>query len=159
MADERKMMRAREVYRTMCECLDKLDWKYDKVEDKLQILSGAGGEDMPISFRIDVDAERSLISLLSYLDIEIPEDLRIDMSLVVSVANNNMVHGSFDYDVSSGNLLFRMVCPYHESLIGGDVFEYMVYVACRTVDDYNHKFAAFASGEMSFEEFLKGDEE
>ena len=84
----------------------------------------------------------------------VPENRRTALAVAVSQANNGMVDGSFDFDYLSGRIVFRMTSSYRESLIGKQLFEYMLSCACFTIDEYNDKFLMVAKNEMSAEEIL-----
>ncbi len=158
MSDANKLEKAKEVFETLCRTLDKEDWSYQKDEEKLLIECGARGEDLPMELKVFVDAERSLILLLSSMPGAIQEDKRVDMALAVSVVNNRLVDGSFDYDITSGNLIFRMTNSFLESTISEKLFLYMLLTACRTIDVYNDKFLMLGKGLITIEQFLKGEE-
>ena len=73
----------------------------------------------------------------------------------MSYANNSLVDGSFDYNYLTGHIVFRMTSSYRESLVGKELFEYMLYCSCFTVDEYNDKFLMIAKSDMSNEEIVK----
>lgn len=154
MADE-KLERAQKVYETLCATLDKHEWHYQKNEERLSIECGAQGEDLPMEITIRVDAERQLIMLLSHLPFVISEDKRLDVAIATSIANNGLVDGSFDFDITDGHMFFRMTSSFIESDIGSDLFTYMLMVSCRTIDDYNDRFLMLGKGMMSIEDFMK----
>ena len=154
MADEKKLRQAKVAFDTLCDMLDEREWKYDKDEDNFRIESGASGEDLPMPIRIDVDPERDLITLLSHMTFDIPEDKRVEMALAVSAINYMLVDGSFDYDVINGTLVFRMTSSYKESLVGKELFAYMLYVSCNTVDNYNDKLMLLAKGKLTLKAFV-----
>ena len=79
MADEKDLKQAQEVYATLCQALDGDDWNYKRIDEKLAITAGARGEDLPIEFSVEVDAERKLIILLSHM--LIPAVLTISSSI------------------------------------------------------------------------------
>ena len=84
---------------------------------------------------------------------------RIMMALAVSAANFNMVDGNFDYNVKTGTIIFRLTSSIRESIIGHDMFEYMLFVSCGTVDNYNDKFEKVIKHTMSLEDFIKFSKE
>ena len=151
---EEKLTQARKVFDTLCATLDSLEWKYSKDETKLSIETGARGDDFPIPLTIKTDVDRQLIMLLSHLPGEIPEDKRLDAAVAVSLVNNHLVDGSFDYDIASGHMFFRMTSSFIESEIGKELFVYMVMVSCNTIDEYNDKFFMLGKGMMSIEDFI-----
>ena len=154
MADEKQLKQARAAFQALCEMLEEKDWHYEKDAENFLITCGAQGEDLPMEIRISIDAERQLIMLLSQMPFKISEDKRTALAVAVSVANNGMVDGSFDYDYLGGDIIFRMTSSFRDSLVGKDVFEYMLYCSCFTIDNYNDKFLMVAKSDMSNEEIL-----
>lgn len=155
MADEMQMKRAQGVFRTLCNIFEDRGWKYDKDEEKLKIDSGMKGEDLPIDFSLYVDADRQILSLISHLPFVTPEDKRIDVAIAVSAVNYKLLDGCFDYDVRSGHMLFRMTNSFMESTIGEDLLLYLVFCACKVIDDFNDKFLLLAKGTITMDQFLK----
>lgn len=154
MADE-KLERAQKVYETLCATLDKHEWHYQKNEERLSIECGAQGEDLPMEITIRVDTERQLIMLLSHLPFIISEDKRLDVAIATSIANNGLVDGSFDFDITDGHMFFRMTSSFIESDIGSELFTYMLMVSCHTIDEYNDRFLMLGKGMMSIEDFMR----
>ncbi len=152
---EVNMQKAKEVYASLINMLDTRDWKYDKHEEDLVITSGIKGEDLPIEFIMVVKPGNQVVQLLSRLPFQIPEEKRVDAAIAICVANNGLVDGSFDYDISNGNITFRLTCSYRESELGADLFEYMIFVSAGTIDDYNDKFFMIAKDMMSVQQFIE----
>ena len=155
MAEEKEIRQAKATYDTLCEMLKERDWHYESDEDNFTIMCGARGEDLPMEIRIQVDPERLIVTLLSQMPFSVPEDKRVEMALAVSAINFSLVDGSFDYNFVDGTMLFRMTSSYRESLVGKDMFEYMLYVSCKTIDDYNDKFLMIIKEKMTLEDLVK----
>lgn len=155
MADEKEIRQAKAAYDTLCEMLKEREWHYESDEDNFTIMCGARGEDLPMEIRVQVDPERLIVTLLSQMPFSVPEDKRVEMALAVSAVNYALVDGSFDYNFVDGTLLFRMTSSYRESLVGKDMFEYMLYVSCKTIDDYNDKFLMIIKEKMTLEDLVK----
>lgn len=153
--DENKLRQAQTAYKTLCDMLDAREIKYDKDEENLTVLSGAVGEDLPIPIRFRIDVDRMLIVLYSQMVFEVPEDRRCQMAVAVSRANYGIPDGGFDYDLLSGNIIFRMTSCYRDSLIGQELFEYMLVVSFGIVDKYNDLFEKVATTNMTIEEILE----
>ena len=154
MAEEMNMKKAKQVYNTLIKMLDERDWKYEKHEEDLLIKSGIKGDDLPIEFIVFVKPKNQVVQFLSRLPFNMPEDKRVDGALAVCVANYGLIDGSFDYDLSDGEIRYRLTSSYRESTLGEDLFEYMIMVAASTVDEYNDKFFMLAKGMMSVEDFI-----
>lgn len=155
MQNENKHERALLVFQTLCKNLDYHEWRYKKDEERLTIETGARGDDLPIEISIEVDEMRQLVLLLSHQPFVVPEDKRIDMAVAVSVVNNRLVDGCFDFDVKNGHMLFRMACSFRDSILGDDLFTYLVFCSCQTVDEFNDKFMMLSSGMISVEKFIE----
>ena len=155
MAEEKNLALAKATYETLCQTLNDHEWHYEKDDEKLLIECVARGDDLPIELMIQVDVERMLILLVSHLPFTTAEDKRLEMAIAVSSVNNSIVDGSFDYDVTTGQMFFRMTNSFLDSSIGKDLFTYMLMCSCQTVDEYNDKFLMLAKGMISIEQFLK----
>lgn len=154
MSEEKELKQAQTVYKALCEMLNERDWHYEKDEENLAIKCGAQGDDLPMEIIVEVDRKRQLVSLLSQMPFAVPENRRTALAVAVSQANNGMVDGSFDFDYLSGRIVFRLTASYRESLVGKELFAYMLMCACYTIDEYNDKFLMVAKNEMSAEEIL-----
>ena len=155
MEKRKEDLAAAQVYYDLCKMLDGEGWKYKKNVEDLRIECGAQGEDLPIELNIKVDAERQLVMLLSHLPYRIPEDKRIDIAIAVSVVNNRLVDGCVDYDITTGNLFSRMTNSYMDSTIGGEVYKYLLYCACQTIDSFNDRLLMLSKGMIDIAKFIE----
>ena len=152
---EVNMKKAKEIYASLVNMLDTRDWKYDKFEDDLVIKSGIKGDDLPIEFIMFVKPENQVVQFISKLPFNMPEDKRVDGAIAVCIANYGLVDGSFDYDISDGEIRYRLTCSYRESQLGADLFEYMIMCAASTVDNYNDKLFMLSKGMISIQQFIE----
>lgn len=149
------MIKAREVYHTLLKMLDSINWTYDRNDEKLLIKSGVRGDDLPVDFVMLVRPQNQVIQFISSLPFKISEDKRVEAAVAVCVANYNLVHGSFDYDIRDGEISFRLTSSYRDSKIGEEMLKYMVMVAASTTDSYNDKFFMLSKGALTVQEFIK----
>lgn len=154
MADWQNPAQAREVFQTLCRALDSENWQYKKDEQAMRLECSARGDDLPMDITVKVDAERMLVVLFSHMPYVIPEDKRLDVAIAVSAINNDLVNGCFDYDITTGKMYFRMTNSIIESRVGAELFRYMVYCSCGTIDEYNDRFLMLGKGMLSLEQFL-----
>ena len=154
MADEKQLKQAKLVYETLCQCLDSMGWTYDRNDGELTVYTGAAGRDIPIELNLRVDPIRHLVTVLSKIPVEQNNATAVDLSVTVSAINNHLVDGSFDYNMTDV-LVFRLTSSYLDSLLSEDLFQYMICIACRTVDDYNKILSLVSKGEMTFEDVIK----
>ena len=159
MADERSKRLAKETFKRLCDQRDKMKWEYEKYENDLAIKSGVRGDDLPIEFIIVVIPETQLVRYMSKMPYTIGEDKRIDAAIAVCVANNGLVDGNFDYDVLTGEIVFQMTANFRETILHGDIFEYMTIVASKIVDKYNNRFWKLSKGMLSIEQFMAMEQE
>ncbi len=157
MADEKNLMIAQQVYKTLCEAIERREWTYDKDEEKLLVHFGVNGDDLPMRFILIVDADRQLIRLMSPMPFKMSEDKRMEGALATCAASFGMVDGSFDYDLSDGGIVFRMTASFRESVIGDGLFQYMISCSCAMVDKYNEQFLALDKGVLSINDFLSNN--
>lgn len=155
MSEALEMKKAKEVYDTLVRMLDTRDWKYEKHEEDLVIKSGIKGDDLPIEFIIIIKSRQQIVQLLSRLPFEMPEDKRVDGALAINVANYGLNDGSFDYDLRDGEITFRLTSSYRESVLGEDLFEYMIMVSAGTIDKYNDRFFMLAKGMITLQQFIE----
>ena len=155
--DEIKIKHANSMYQKLCESMDLLDWKYTKNEDDLVIECSARGDDLPIDLIIKLNVELQILSLFSHLPFTVPEDKRLDFAVVTSIVNNTMVDGAFDYDISDGNIFFRMTNSFLGAELGFETLRYLIFCACTTIDKYNDKFLMIAKGMLSLEQFMESE--
>ena len=148
------MEKAKQVYEAIIAMLDKRNWSYDRHDEDLVISSGVKGDDLPINFILAVNAKNQVVSFLSRLPFTMSEEKMVDGAIACCIANNRLVDGSFDYDVTNGNITFRLTTCYRDSDISESVFEYMIMVASMTVDNYNDKFLMISKGMMSVDQLL-----
>ena len=155
MADEYELLQAKQVYKSIVNMLEKRDWKFEEYKDDLVIKSAIKGEDLPIEFLLLVKPKNQVVQFISTLPFNMPEDKRVEGAIAVSVANYGLVDGSFDYDISDGEIRYRLTSSYRESILSDDLFEYMIMCAASTVDDYNDRFFMLAKGMIDVEKFVE----
>ena len=158
MEEERVMKQAKSVYETICKSLENNGWNYTREEEDLVIRCGIRGDDLPMDIVIIVNPKAQVVSLFSPMPYKIKEDKRVEAALAVCVANNGLVNGAFDYDLSDGSIHFRVVSSFCESILGEELFNYMIMIAAGTVDIYNDKFLMISNGMMNFQQFLEWDQ-
>ena len=155
--DDMKMQHASDMYAKLCESMDLLNWKFTKKEEDLLIECGVRGDDLPIGLFIKLNTDLQLLSLFSQLPITVPEDKRLDFAVAISLVNNKMVDGCFDYDITDGSVFFRMSNSFLGAELGHETIKYLIFCSCSTIDNYNDKFLMLAKGMLSLEQFMESD--
>lgn len=153
---EINMAKAKEVYSTLVHTLEKRGWKFDRHDSELVISSGVKGDDLPIEFIVVVNAKQQVVEFLSRLPFDIPENKRVEGAVAVCLANDGLCDGSFDYNIRNGKVTFRLTSGFcGDTVLGEELFEYMIYVASATVDKYNDKLFMLAKGAIDLNQFIE----
>ena len=155
MADTMELMYARSTYHTLCKALDNMDLRYDRTDDELKVLLGFKGDAFDMQFLFLVDADRQLIRLISLLPFNMNEDKIVEGAIAVAGINYLLADGSFDIDLTEGHVLFKMTSTFRDSIIGEELTEYMVSIACSTVNKYCGRLASLNDGIFDLDYFLE----
>ena len=155
MASEHDMKLTQTIYNQICAVMDARGWKYDKHEQDNVVHFTVVGEDIPMEFIAYIDVERQLVRLMSQLPFKFAEDKRIEGAIVTSSANYAIADGCFQYDITDGEIIFKMTSSYRDSLISNETIDYMVSCSLAVVDEFNDKFLMVSKGVKSVEDFLR----
>lgn len=117
------------------------------------------GEDIPITLHIILRTDRQIASVLSAMPFYMTEAHRADAAVAVAAANHGLIDGSFDLDMRTGEIRFRLTSCFIESVLSEALFSYLMFVSAETIDRYNDRFMALNTGQLSLEEFLKADQD
>ena len=145
---------AKYLYDWMCKYLEEKKWKFQKEEDDLAIHFMVSGDDFPMIFYMHIDSDRELIRMISLLPFKFDEDKRLDGAIATCYITNQLADGSFDYNIKTGSVLFRMTASFANSKIGTDLIDYMIDCSAYTVDEYNDKLFALNKGMISIADFI-----
>ena len=140
--------------------LDHRKLKYsveEQTEARTHIRIHFTGEDIPMTLHIILRADRQIASVLSVMPFFITEEHRNDAALAVTAANHGLIDGSFDLNMKSGEIRFRLTSCYIDSVLSESLFSYLMFVSAETIDRYNDRFMALNTGEMTLEQFLAAD--
>lgn len=154
-----KKARAKQVYELFKQDLTNSKIKYEPHDDDLVISMTVHGEDLPQPTLIMVDEDREVVRLLSPLPSKIPEDKRMEAAVAVATANYGLVNGSFDYDMSDGEIRYRVCQSYAGTVLNEETVRYLLGVIFFTTDKYNDLFFMLGKGMISLEDFLKKEQE
>lgn len=153
-----KKQRAQQIYDLFKTNLTEHNIRFDPHDDDLVISMTVNGDDLPQPTLILVQEDREVVQLISPLPTKMPEDKRIDGAVAVSVANYGLVNGSFDFDISDGEIRYRVTQSFANAVLNKEIVEYLLAVIFSTTDKYNDKFFMLAKGMLSLEDFLKAEE-
>ncbi len=148
---------ARGVFSNICAALDEKEYRYARDEEDLRINFTLQGDGIPVEIYFNVDDEREFVQLLSPLPFSIPENKRAELAIAISLVNNHLANGSFDFDFNKGMIVFRMTTSYIDSILGRELFNYMLRASVLTVDQYSDKFMMLGKETMTLEQFFEFD--
>lgn len=157
MSDVNKEALAESVFDNLCKTLDDREWNYKKHEEDFVVTFTARGDDLPMDFVLAVDVDRQMLRLFSRLPFTVDEDKRMEMAIATCDASNRLADGNFDYDITTGKISFRMTTTFRNSVIGNELFDYLIVTSFITVDEFNDKFFALSKGVLSLEDFLNNE--
>ena len=155
MATEKGLQEAKALYEQVCEVLDSINLRYQKVEDDFIVHAVMMRKNALFSIHIVVDIDRKLIRACSIPAVEFCKEKRIDAALAICGLNDRMADGCFVFDATDGSVLFRAAMSYRESLIGEEAIVYLFHLAKHMAEKYSPRLEQLDSGSISLEEFLE----
>lgn len=146
---------AKSTYEQFCKMLDNKGWHYTRHDDDLTLTCGARGDDLPMDLIVMFNPKQAVMSIFSQLPFKIKEEKRVEAALAICLANYGLIRGSFDYDVSDGEIRFRLTESFGDSILSDELMYTVLMITCNTVDKYNDKFLCISNGIMDLESFVK----
>ncbi|MEG1527552.1 MAG: hypothetical protein RR248_02400 [Clostridia bacterium] len=145
---------ASQVFKKFCNYLDKNKIYYDTdtTNDRFNVSLSYSGDDLSMQFHIEIDASRQIIYALSPLPFIVENDAKKNIALSLCAINNVLASGSFDFDLSSGRIVYRLTYGIFDGLICDNAFAYIIRLLNATVDKYNDKLLMVSKGVLSVEE-------
>lgn len=117
------------------------------------------GEDLPMTLYIILRADRQIATVFSAMPFQVAPEHRYDTAIAVLAANHGLIDGSFDLNMQTGEIRFRLTSCFIGTVLTEELFSYMMFVSAETVDRYNDRFKALNDGEMNLDVFLQKDAE
>lgn len=145
-------------YKKLCDALDGRNWKCDKNDSSLMILTTAKSNHLIIYMPLMIDEPKQCIELRSVLPFPVNKDKRIDMAIAVNALNASMKDGCFRFRMSNGELSFLMSQSYADSVLSDAFVDYMLSKACFYIEKYNCDLYELGQGRKTLEQFLGLDE-
>ncbi len=155
MDEEKKNRDAMAVYNTIIDNLNKRNWVFDRYDDSLMVRFTVGGDDLNISYRIIVEPECGLIVLYSNMPFSAKPEKALDITLAIAAINSRLADGSFEYDMNTSEIRFKMTNSYVGCKVFSELMDYMIDFSGVEIDDYNDKLYALNMGYVSINDLLK----
>lgn len=115
------------------------------------------GEDLPMTLHIILRADRQIVSVLSVMPFKIEEARRSDAALAVTAANHGLIDGSFDLNLQTGEIRFRLTSCFIGTVLSEALYAYLMFVSAETIDRYNDRFRDLNEGRLDLDGFFAAD--
>lgn len=152
MANSDGVQTARDNFSKLCAVLDDNNFKYEKNEEELSVRCIGKGKELPIELIIKFNPKLEIVSLLSPLPFTVNEESRKAAAVAVARINFGMVDGNFDFNYSTGKLIFRLTASFANSILGKDAFEYVLFTSLQTLEEYSGKLLTVCEQNMSVDQ-------
>ena len=129
----------------------------EKTDTRTHIRIIFTGRDLPMTLHILLRTDKQIVSVLSAMPFKITPEKRSDAAFAVIAANHGLIDGSFDLNMQTGEIRFRLTSSYMETTLSETLFSYLMYVSAETIDRFNDRFEGLNNGTLTLEEFLAAD--
>ena len=149
--------RAEQAFKVFCGYFDGRNLKYttEKTETGYKINISGKGDDLNMSFGIYFNAKYQLISVLSQMPFNVEKDRIADGAVACAIITDNLREGSFDFNLDSGAIFFRITSSFMGMDVSKDLCAHLFEISTYTVDRYNDKLFMLAKGAYSTSELYK----
>jgi len=147
--------KAKQVFRTVCDMIEHKNWSHKKDEEKRQVQILLRGKCEPIPIMFTVDEEPPLLMVKAEVSVRIKEERRADAAQAICAINNTLVNGLFDYDLCSGEVIFRISNSHMDIDISEDTVFDLLLCTVRSVDEHTQELVRINNGELSAAELIR----
>ncbi|MBO4391219.1 MAG: YbjN domain-containing protein [Lachnospiraceae bacterium] len=145
-----------ELYNQVCNVLKKKNWDPECNPDDLVVSVSIDGEDLPISMNIRIKERLEAISIFCLLPFDMTEEHRMDVAAAINFVNSTLDEGSFDFNIQTGDVGFRVTALYGaQCIIGDELIDHLTEVAVSNLNRFTALFFALSKGMISLEKFLE----
>lgn len=158
MADKKQIKNALANYKTIVKACNELNLNFKQEDDEMTVSFGmhnGNQNDVNMQFEFKCDVERQLLSVMSILPFQVPDDKKTTIAVLTCCVNYKLAEGCFDFSMNDGVILFRYTANFGESLLSTELIKRALRLCVYTVDEYNDKLRDVAEGKMDIDEFLK----
>ena len=143
---------AKTVFKNLCEVIGENGTKYTANKKSLSLTCLMRGEHTLVALDTTVNANDMTVLVLSPLLFTVSKERRDVFAVAVSCVNAYLPDGHFDFDYQTGEVNFRMILSFANSLIDKQALRYLASTMLKTVDGNNDKLQSVANGNSSVEE-------
>ena len=152
---ETDMKSAKFTYRTLLYAVEKKGWTCGKNDNNLSIDYGVNGDNLHMDFDVSIDAERQLVRLISKIPLKFDLKRIVAGAISICTANYFLSGGSFDLDISNGNIMYRITTSYRDSNISYEALIFLMDYAAWAIDKFFEALQAVANGKMNAVQFYE----
>ena len=143
------------VYASFKRHFDDQGFRYTAHEDDHVIQATFGGDDLPMPMIIRVDDEREVITLMTNIPINMPEEKRIDAAVAITIINYQLLNGSFQMDMRDGKIIFSVAQSFCDCEVSDNLIRYLMSISIKSTDEYNDKLFMLGKGLMTLDQFIE----
>lgn len=155
MATEKQMQQARLVYSTLINTFKLNNWAFQETNNDFFVKTGFKNGDNYVRLGIRVIPEKELVVLLAPLPCPVPKEKRVELATAITVANFEVLDGSFIYNFADGSIIFKLTWYYCGCEPNENLFAYMTSRAVSVVGAYNDRFLMLSEGRINIQQFIE----
>ncbi|MBR5405643.1 MAG: YbjN domain-containing protein [Oscillospiraceae bacterium] len=115
------------------------------------------GNDLPMTLHLILRADRQIVSVLSAMPFKMSAERMHDAAVAVIAANHGLIDGSFDLNMQTGEIYFRLTTAFMQTTLSEELFSYLMFVSAETIDRFNDRFMDLNAGKLDLAGFLEAD--
>lgn len=128
--------------------LDQEDWTYSAADDFPVLSSGYAGRHG--EWRVQFSAtDDGLVSISSVLGQRVPAERRMEMTLLLTLANYGLRMGAFQFDFSDGEVRFHTSADVEDSTLSRAMIRNLLYTNLATTDHHYRAIMAVSYGNVA----------
>ena len=154
--DEVKIVAAKKAYDALLTEINRRGWHAERDDEKLIATLNVKGEDLPMRITIGIDVDRQLARVVSFMPFNMSKEKLLEGAIAAAVATYRLADGSFAYNISTGEIRFKLNAAFMDSQVGPELFAYMIDCACVVIDEFNDKFFMLDKGIIDIAKFING---
>ncbi len=147
--------RVSELFDTICEVFEDTECEYSRNDRTLTATLPVRGGIVPLNILFKVDTDNQLIQFLSPFLFSVPPGRRIEMAVLLTIINKQLLSGAFVLDFEKGSLLFRTAISYQNCIYDKSFLQNMFITDSTAVMDHIDDIYLLCFGKLSLSEYLK----
>lgn len=151
------ILEAEKINKMFMEFLKKDGWfcRGTRHDDNLLIIASPKNVEPKMDFIIRIDSEEKVIFVTTKLPFVMNHDKLLEGSIAINIINIELIDGSFDYDVYSGIIHFRIAYFWGGIGISDEVFSHLMGCCFFAIDGYSDKLQLISNGLLEVADLQK----